>query len=109
MQVRYQAALRPEGGNYNRAAASTRRRLRAKQIDHRFDLAADVADVRRACAGRSRGLRRIRDDLIEAVARPADREALIVEQFANAAYEKNFVVLVIAAVAAPLHRLQLRE
>src|SRR5437762_73080 len=47
--------------------------------------------------------------LVEAVARPADGEALFVEQLADAADEQHFVVLVIAPVAAPLHRLQLGE
>src|SRR6185295_10960590 len=47
--------------------------------------------------------------VVQAVARAADGEALFVEQLANTADEQHFVMLVVAAVAAPLHRLQLRE
>src|SRR6185312_12352104 len=41
--------------------------------------------------------------------RAIDRESLLVQEIANAANEQNFVMLVIAAIAPPLHRLQLRE
>src|SRR6185295_116882 len=47
--------------------------------------------------------------VVEAVARPADGEAFFVEQFADAADEQDFVVLVIAAVAAALDGFELRE
>jgi len=53
--------------------------------------------------------RAMRGGVGEPVARPADREALLVEQLAYAPDEQHLVVLVIAAVAAPLHRLELRE
>src|SRR5690606_39558899 len=46
--------------------------------------------------------------LAEAVARATDREALLVQQFSDAANPKHFVVLIVATVAAPLHRPQLR-
>ena len=45
----------------------------------------------------------------EPVACAADRETLLVQQVANAADQQNLMVLVIAAIAAPLHRLELRE
>ena len=41
--------------------------------------------------------------------RAVDREALLVEQVADAPDQQHFVMLVIAAVAAPLYRLELRE
>src|SRR5690606_3236739 len=47
--------------------------------------------------------------ITQAIARTADREALLVEQRADTTDEQHFVVLVIAAVAAPLHWLELRE
>src|SRR5689334_3533478 len=43
------------------------------------------------------------------MARAVDREALLVEQVADAADQQHLVVLVVAAVAATLHRLELRE
>src|SRR5262245_61358628 len=46
---------------------------------------------------------------LEAVARAVDGEAVLVEQLADAADEEHLVMLVIAPVAAPLERLQLRE
>jgi hypothetical protein len=47
--------------------------------------------------------------LIEARTGAADREALLVEQFANAANQQYFMMLVIAPVAPTLDRLELRE
>src|SRR3546814_3888587 len=46
---------------------------------------------------------------LETLARPADREALFVEQAANPAHHLYVVLLVVTAIAAPLHRLELRE
>ena len=46
---------------------------------------------------------------LEAMARPVDRKALLVEKIADAADKQHFVVLVVAAVAAALDRLELRE
>ena len=45
----------------------------------------------------------------EPVARPVDGESLLVEQVADAADQQYLVVLVVAAVAAALYRLELRE
>ena len=47
--------------------------------------------------------------IIQAVTGAADGEALAVKQFPDTAYQKYFVVLVVTAVAAPLHRPQLGE
>src|SRR5262247_3699818 len=47
--------------------------------------------------------------VVQTVARAADREAFLVEQLGAAADEQHLVVLVVAAVAAALHALQLRE
>src|SRR6186997_1836105 len=43
------------------------------------------------------------------MARSVDRESLLVKQIPDSANQENFVVLVIAPVAAALDRLQLRE
>ena len=51
----------------------------------------------------------MRGDLVESITSAADGEALIVEQLADAPDEQHFVMLVVAAVAAALHRLELRE
>src|SRR5687768_15228293 len=107
MQVRYQAALRPENANYNLpvrhgiAAAAPRDdiRLRPQKLEDALDF---LADVDAGTARRARGLGRLGDELVEAVAGAADREALVVQELADAADEQDFVVLVIAAVAAAL-------
>src|SRR4051812_9142907 len=57
-----------------------------------------------ACSGA-----RLGDLAVEPVAGAVDGEALLVQQVANAADQQDFVMLVIAPVSAPLHRLQLRE
>jgi len=45
----------------------------------------------------------------QAVAGPADGEALVVQELAYAADQQHLMVLVVAPVAAPLHGLELRE
>ena len=45
----------------------------------------------------------------EAVARTADGKTLIVQKIANTPNEQDFVMLIVAAVAAPFYRLQLGE
>ena len=47
--------------------------------------------------------------LFKAMASAADGESLAVEQFANASNQKDFMVLVIAAIATPFHRFELRK
>src|SRR5690606_27107370 len=51
----------------------------------------------------------VRSPGFQAVAGAVDGEALLVEQFADAADQQHFMVLVIAAVAPALDRLQLGE
>src|SRR6185369_3930187 len=79
-------------------------------------LALDGADIDAACAAlraagpdRGLGLLLVRARVVEAVARAADGEALLVQELADAADEQHLVVLVVAAVAAALHGLQLGE
>ena len=47
--------------------------------------------------------------LLQAIARPTDGEALVVQQITNPTNHQHLMVLVVAAVAAPLHGAQLRE
>ena len=47
--------------------------------------------------------------IIETIARAADGETLFVEQFADVAYQQDFVVLVIAPVTAALDGFELGE
>src|SRR5689334_23111864 len=105
MQMRYQAALRPEGWNYNRGAAVPR--LTAQKLNDAFDFLAHGRELSRA--RRARCLRRLRDELIEAIACTADRETLIVKKLADTPDQQNFVVLVVATIASSFHRLELRE
>src|SRR3954469_606324 len=117
MQVRYQAALRPERGNSTPANAA----LSLKLVEDGAQFALDCGDIDTG-GGRNRtgetaiahDRRRLRlvvvgERAVETVARAADGEAFFIEQLANAADEQHFVVLVIPTVAAALHRLQLRE
>src|SRR4249919_2087243 len=98
MQVRYQAALRPEGQDYIPQLPLDRRKIDA--IDGRGAAAAH----RRFAFFLGRG-----DGVVETIARAADGEAFLVQQLADAADEEHFVMLVVAPVAAALHRLELRE
>ena len=50
-----------------------------------------------------------RHGLRQTVASATDGEALVVEQFPDPANQQHLVVLVVAAVATPLHGPQLRE
>jgi hypothetical protein len=50
-----------------------------------------------------------RSGLIEPGARTADRESLLIEQFANATDQQNLVMLVITPVTAALHWFELRK
>lgn len=45
----------------------------------------------------------------EALARPADGEALVVEERADLADHQHVLALIIAAISAALHRVELRE
>src|SRR5688572_16315977 len=102
MQVRYQAALRPEGANYSRGDVKlSANGSRAQELENALDF---LADVESRDARHARGFRGLGNELVEAIARAADRKSLIVEELADAADQKHFVVLVVASVAAALHR-----
>src|SRR5690606_13691989 len=49
------------------------------------------------------------NDLLQLVASPADGESLVIQELPDAPDHEHFMVLVIAAVASPLHGAQLRE
>src|SRR5712671_1402486 len=108
MQVRYQAALRPESWILT---------LKLVQDGAQFALdrgQIDTAGRRsrdRSAGAADRGLRLllVAQRVVKTIARAADGEAFLVQQLADAADQQHFVVLVIAPVAAALDRLQLRE
>ena len=52
-----------------------------------------------------RGIARV----AQAITRAADGETLFVQQGTNAAYQQDFVVLVVATITAALYRTELRE
>jgi hypothetical protein len=47
--------------------------------------------------------------LIEAMARAADGKAFLVQELSDATDQQHLVVLVVAPIATPLHRLELGE
>ena len=111
MQVRYQAALRPEAEIITdviatNAALAT---LPPQNIEKTFDFLAHRGQIRPAGGGRAADSGGLGYDFIKTVARAADGETLIVEQIADAPDQQHFVVLIIAAVAAALDRLELSE
>ena len=73
------------------------------------DSGAAAASSRASGHPRRSGCRARRGGVRQAVARAADREALVVQQFADAPDQQHLVVLVVAPVATALHRLELRE
>ena len=112
-----------------RSRSSTRRRrgsARKRTNDHRRTGTATIpAKARRSAPQHAQQLFELHahllDDLLalahvdarffaaELVARTTDREALLVEQRADLANDDDVLALVVAAVAAALHRLELRE
>ena len=120
MQVRYQAALRPDLMKLyqielrkHRAAAQIGRCwvawccLSAQEFDNAGEFGAQ-----RQGAGRQRryfALRGLAGRLFQPVAGAADGKAFLVQQFADAAHQQHFVMLVLAAVAAPFDRPELGE
>src|SRR3569623_1281253 len=98
------------------------------RLAHRTEQTPDLAQLRthfldvertrrcRRCDARCRrshrargGARLARGFRIETVPGAVDREALLVEKVADAPDQQHLVVLVVTAIAAALHRLQLRE
>src|SRR5574341_2316517 len=70
-------------------------------------LAPDAREVDRSALGLV--VAALAHRLVEAVAGAADGEPLLVQQLADAADQQHLVVLVIPAVPAALHRLELGE
>src|SRR5574340_117898 len=109
MQVRYQAALRPENRHYSEKLLS-RLALEKRQDLHDFPAqhgkAHFPADIQRRPAA---AVASFRAGFFQAVARAVDGETLFVEQIADAANQQHFMMLVVAAVAAPLDGSELGE
>ena len=98
MQVRYQAALRPEVT----IISDRPRQLAAQNVEDGFDFLAHRGEICLACSSRTIVLRGLGDDFIKPVARAADGETLIVQEVANAPDKEDFVMLIVTPVAAPL-------
>ena len=133
MQVRYQAALRPEADQYSRlgsvlaAGFGFQQSQRGQQIGPqgrkinrligRLKVATSVVgrlqiEISVAAgqvAGQSVAPATILGGLAKPVAGAADRETLFIEKITNPSDKQHLVMLVIAPVAPPLHRAQLRE
>src|SRR5512139_2510953 len=109
MQVRYQAALRPD-----EAQDSNRRSARggspsAQYFQDRRNFRAQTGNIERCFGGMRSRFRSSLGVMLESLPCAADREAFLVQQFADPADQQDFMVLVVAAVAAPLDRAQLGE
>src|SRR4051812_43683559 len=100
MQVRYQAALRPETSRI--IQGSTADKLLAQQVKQVLDF---PAHERRVELG-SRGFQ-LHCCFVQPGAGAADGESLLVKKLADTTNEQDFVVLVITPVAASLDRLEL--
>ena len=79
-------------------------RLAAKNLDQLFELEPHLMDELLALIEID-----LRIVAREPVPGSANRKPLFIQQAANLANDEHVLPLVIAAVAAPLHRLQLRE
>src|SRR5687768_573839 len=110
MQVRYQAAPRPDrGGKSNdkprgRIPRGCGAALSAQELQDVLELGANLPNDLLA-------LGRVGAGLVahEPLAGAADREPLFVEQASNLADDQHVLALVVAAVAAALHGFELRE
>src|SRR5262249_39617037 len=87
-----------------RCGKSAKALLAAQQLQHVLELGANLPNDLLALA-------RVRACLVarQALTRAADREALFVQQAADLADDQHVLPLIIAAIAAPLDRLQLRK
>src|SRR5258708_10957641 len=117
-RCRYATRLRyaPTREKYIRAG-ETIRPVSAQQFDDIFQFLLECGDVDAACLrctrGRARGRRGTRrcgaQAFVEAIARSADGEALLVEKLADTADQQKLLSPVVATVAAALYRPQLSE
>src|SRR5581483_3343423 len=112
MQVRYQAAPRPDENFFlpiprvrpERLTRAANHTLTPQNLHELLELDPHLADDLLALGG-------VRASFLatELVAGTADREALVVQEAADLADHNHILALVIAPVAASLDRLQLRE
>jgi len=81
------------------------RRLAAQDVEDDLDFLAQRGEIRLVCSSRAIVLGRLGDNFVEAVARAADSETLIVQEITDAPDQEDFVVLIVTPVATPLDRL----
>src|SRR5579862_1055468 len=96
MQVRYQAAPRPDRNGDNRSAAQYAQHFFELEPYLPYDLLA-LADVAAGFIA------------AELVARTANRESLLIQQAANLTDDDDILTLVVTAIAAPLDGFELRK
>ena len=111
MQVRYQAALRPDLKSIIAKGSGAPGPGTTTALAQRFQNAQQLLAKRCPVAlGRSGGdglyLSR---HLVEAMAGATDGKPFVIQQLTDAADQQHFVMLVIAAVTAPLDRFELGE
>ena len=109
MQVRYQAALRPDEARDSNRGVPPRGSPSAQYFKDRSDFCTKPSNIQRRCGEcwhRLRGCFRI---VFQSLARAADGEAFFVQQFADASDQQDFMMLVVTPVATPLDRAQLGE
>ncbi len=104
MQVRYQAALRPDEARDSTRGATRRGRTSAQNFENLGQFGAQLQRRYRPALGRTAiGV------VLEPLPRAVDGEAFIVEKFSDAPDQQNFMVLVVASVAATLDGPKLGE
>ncbi len=112
MQVRYQAALRPDEP---KIIYQNYRKSKAQQRNNRIKLCSQSGKRKLRYLNRLYRLRRLMLDgglfnlLTQAITCTANCEPLAIKKLANTAHQQDFVMLVITTISSPFHRLKLSE
>ena len=133
MQVRYQAALRPEADQYSRLGSVLAAGVglqqgqgcqqvgtQGRKIDRLIaclkiaaivfgGLQVEIGGAASQIAGRRVASATVLGRLAKPVSGPADREPLFIQKVTNPSDEQHLMVLVIPPIATSLHRAKLRE
>ena len=114
MQVRYQAALRPDTSRHYSSGFWNCQRFRTNQSGTQIaqrclDLCANLMHQSLVAVDLDLTLLLMDRRLTKPVARARDRETFLVEQLPNSPDQQHLVVLVVAPVSTALDRLQLGE
>ncbi len=133
MQVRYQAALRPEADKYSRLVSALPVGVNMQQGQNCQQVGSQGLDIDRLIAqvkitavhigwpqinvdatgldiaGHTIAPATVLGCLAQSVASATDRESLLIEKITNASDEQHLMMLIVATIAASLHRTQLCE